>query len=49
MRLLPGLTSVAPIIRMAASAHADSDHNDDHAFLATLTKAGITYRARTAL
>ncbi len=44
MRLLPVLTSVAAIIGVAAPAHADSD-NDDEAFLAALTKAGITYQS----
>jgi hypothetical protein len=42
MRLLPVLTSVAALIGMAAPAHAD---DDDQAFLAALTKAGITYRS----
>lgn len=45
MRLLPVLTSVAAIIVLAAPARADSDDNDDGAFLAALTKAGITYQS----
>jgi hypothetical protein len=45
MRLLPVLTSAAVIIGMAAPAYADSDDNNDGAFLAALTKAGITYQS----
>jgi hypothetical protein len=45
MRLLPILTSAAVIIGMAAPAHADSDGNDDGAFLAALTQAGISYQS----
>jgi len=45
MRLLPVLTSVAAIIVMAVPAHADSNDNDDQAFLAALTKEGITYQS----
>jgi hypothetical protein len=44
MKLLGVLTSVAALIGMAAPAHADSDNGDD-AFLAALTKAGITYQS----
>jgi hypothetical protein len=44
MRLLGILISVAALVGMAAPASADSDNGDD-AFLAALTKAGITYQS----
>jgi hypothetical protein len=43
MRLLGILISVVAVVGMAARAHADSGNGDD-AFLAALTKAGITYQ-----
>jgi hypothetical protein len=45
MRLLPALTTVGAVICMAVPAHADTDPGDDHAFLAAMTKAGITYQS----
>jgi Protein of unknown function (DUF732) len=44
MRLLGILTSVAALVGMAAPVHADSGNGDD-AFLAALTRAGITYQS----
>jgi hypothetical protein len=41
MRVLPLLASTVAFIGTAIPAHADSD---DDAFLAALTKAGITYQ-----
>ncbi|WAJ42629.1 DUF732 domain-containing protein [Mycobacterium sp. Aquia_216] len=41
MKALPFLAGVAVLIGLAAPAHADSD---DDAFLAALTKAGISYQ-----
>ncbi|OSC24970.1 hypothetical protein B8W69_20400 [Mycobacterium vulneris] len=41
MRVLPFLASTVASIGMAMPAHADSD---DDAFLAALTKAGISYQ-----
>ncbi len=45
MRLLPVLISVAAMLGVVAPAQADSDNSDDAAFLAALTKAGITYQS----
>ncbi|WP_406816875.1 DUF732 domain-containing protein [Mycobacterium sp. M23085] len=41
MRFLPVLASAVALLATALPAHADSD---DDAFLAALTKAGITYQ-----
>lgn len=42
MRVLPFLASGVALVGMAIPAHADSD---DDAFLAALTKAGISYKS----
>jgi hypothetical protein len=42
MKVLPFLASVVALIGTAAPAHADPD---DDAFLAALTKAGISYQS----
>jgi Protein of unknown function (DUF732) len=43
MRRLPLLLSVATMIAMAASAHADTD-GADQSFLGALRQAGLTYQ-----
>ena len=45
MRLVPVLISAVLSIGPTAPAWADSDNGDDQAFLADLTKAGITYQS----
>ncbi len=42
MRFLPFLASAVALVGMAVPVHADSD---DDAFLAALSKAGITYQS----